>query len=315
MQNINNKMRSRECQTLNILYGVMNKMNWRFITPRGLFIMARTVKAVIYGRHGIGKTSLLQTLPQDTTLVINAEAGLNSVPGWEEKDGVITTRKWAKARAIAACLTPPDPQAMQGKPYSIEFKNTMLPAAKTDTGKQVTVDGYTDIFVDSITELSRICRKWAEQQPDCYTSNGKLDNRKVYGLVADEMLAFFRQLQFAPMNVWFVGALDKTTDDLGCVSYVPAMEGSKTPNRLIGIVDDVVCYDIHEFKKGEETIKRRVFVTHAENPWGYPSKTRSGLNMLEPAHLGYLTEKIQNAPVERTLEFDTSDIVMDEIIY
>ena len=45
----------------------------------------RGIKAVIFGKSGIGKTSLLWTLPPDTTLFFDLEAGDLAIEGWTRR--------------------------------------------------------------------------------------------------------------------------------------------------------------------------------------------------------------------------------------
>ncbi|WP_342269448.1 AAA family ATPase [Rickettsia endosymbiont of Orchestes rusci] len=43
----------------------------------------RGIKGCIFGGYGIGKTSLLWTLPAETTLFFDLEAGDLAVEGWQ----------------------------------------------------------------------------------------------------------------------------------------------------------------------------------------------------------------------------------------
>jgi ABC-type transport system involved in cytochrome bd biosynthesis fused ATPase/permease subunit len=49
----------------------------------------RGIKAVIFGKSGIGKTSLLWTLPPDTTLFFDLEAGDLAIEGWTVRPAAI----------------------------------------------------------------------------------------------------------------------------------------------------------------------------------------------------------------------------------
>ena len=45
------------------------------------------------------------------------------------------------------------------------------------------LERYTTIFIDSITALSRLSYRWAEQQPEAFSERtGKKDVRGAYGL-------------------------------------------------------------------------------------------------------------------------------------
>lgn len=52
------------------------------ITADQRLAQTRCVKGVIFGKSGIGKTSLLKTLPAEATLFIDLEAGDLAVEGW-----------------------------------------------------------------------------------------------------------------------------------------------------------------------------------------------------------------------------------------
>ena len=75
------------------------------------------------------------------------------------------------------------------------------------------LDKYSIIFVDSITALSRLSFRHAEQQPEAFTPRGAKDTRSAYGLHAREMLLWLHQLQHARgKTVVFVGILEKVVD-------------------------------------------------------------------------------------------------------
>jgi hypothetical protein len=59
--------------------------------------------------------------------------------------------------------------------------------------------------------------------------------------------------------------------------------------ELPGILDEVVTLAI---LKAEDDSPYRGFITRADNPYGYPSKDRSGrLDSIEEPHLGRLIQK------------------------
>jgi hypothetical protein len=150
---------------------------------------------------------------------------------------------------------------------------------------------YDTYFVDSITQLSRLCFAWCKSQPQAISDRtGKPDTRGVYGLLGQEMIAALTHLQHARgKNVIFVAILDEKTDDFGRRYYTPQIEGGKTALELPGIVDEVVT--LAELR-AEDGTAFRAFVTHTVNPYGFPAKDRSGrLDLLEPPHLGQLIAK------------------------
>lgn len=271
----------------------------------------RGIKGVIYGEAGIGKTSLIRTLPPESTLVLDLEAGLLSVSDWPGDS--FSIRKWEEARAVAAVIGGPNPNADAHKPYSKEYCDR----AAEFLGKDFDPAKYATVFVDSITVASRLCLDWVRRQPEATTKGGELNGLRAYGMLADEMVAWFNQLQHAKgRNVWFVGLLDQTQDDTGQPTWSPQMAGGKTKNSLAGIVDQIVTMAEVRHKDGDgKDAAFRAFVCRKLNRWGYPAKDRSGtLAALEAPHLGRLMDKIKAGKVVNVMEYDLP-VELDAINY
>jgi hypothetical protein len=151
------------------------------------------------------------------------------------------------------------------------------------------------IFVDSITAISRLSFRWAEQQPEARSERtGAKDLRSIYGLHAREMLMWLHQLQHARgKHVVLIGILEKATDDFGrFVEFRLQMEGAKVPRELPAIVDQIVAMEYLDFGDHKPV---RGFVCVSPNRWSLPVKDRSGrLDETEPPHLGRLLTKILN---------------------
>jgi hypothetical protein len=81
----------------------------RLAEPRG-------VKGTIFGKSGIGKTSLLWTLDPPTTLFIDLEAGDLAVEGWS--GDTVRPRTWAECRDVAAFIGGPNPALRNDQVYS-----------------------------------------------------------------------------------------------------------------------------------------------------------------------------------------------------
>jgi hypothetical protein len=246
------------------------------------------IKGLIAGTSKVGKTSLLWTLDAPTTLFVNLEAGELSVQGWTGDS--VEVRTWGDARNLACFLGGPNPALRSDQIYSQAHYNAIADEyhAGIHPGKYIT------IFVDSITEASRLCWQWCTGQPDAFSEKtGKPDTRGTYGLLGREMIAWLKQLQHAKnCNVWFVCLLDSKKDDFGRTVHDLQIEGSKTGLELPGIVDQVIT--MSELT-AEEGTQYRAFVCTRPNPWGFPAGDRScKLDQLEPPHLGRLMEKIKN---------------------
>jgi hypothetical protein len=244
------------------------------------------IKAALFGPSGIGKTTLLKTLPPGETLFFDLEAGDLAVEGWP--GDTVRPRTWDDCRTLAALISGPNPALRDEQPYSAAH----FAHVNTD-GAAEALAQYRTIFIDSITVAGRLCFQWAQGQPEAKSEKtGKPDTRGAYGLHGREMLAWLSHLQHArDRNVIFVGILDQKEDDYGRTQWVPQIEGSKVGRELPGIVDQVITYQ--EVQADEA--KFRALICTSPNPWGYPAKDRSGrLDQMEKPHLGELFEKIRS---------------------
>ena len=246
----------------------------------------RGVKVLLIGPTGVGKTSQLRTLDPSRVLFLDGEAGDLSVQ--DVPVDTIRIDDWQTARNIAVRIGGPNPSFAPTSCYSEAHY-------KAAGGALENLDRYDRIFVDSITAISRLSFRWAEQQPEARSERtGAKDLRSIYGLHGREMLMWLYQLQHVrSKHVVFVGILEKVTDDFGrFVEYRLQMEGAKVPREIGAIVDEVVVMEFLNFG-GPEPV--RGFVCTAPNPWGFPAKDRSGkLDQTEPPHLGNLLAKILN---------------------
>jgi hypothetical protein len=249
-----------------------------------------SIKGVIGGQSGIGKTSLAWTLDAASTLFLDAEAGMLALEGWQGDS--IALRDWAFAKDLACYIGGPNPARKFPQDYCQEHFDAVV---QRFGDRDAFLAKYTTFFVDSITVASRLCFQWSKQQPEAFNAAGKPDGRGAYGLMGQEMVTWLTQLQHVPgKSVWLVGILQQNEDDLGRKSWGFQVEGGKTMRELPGIVDEVISMVEMEF---EGVGRQRVFVCHTINPHGYPAKDRSGrLDMLEEPHLGKLMQKIREAP-------------------
>jgi hypothetical protein len=248
----------------------------------------RGIKGCIFGKSGIGKTSLLWTLNPQKTLFFDLEAGDLAIEGWN--GDTIRPKTWADCRDFAVFIGGANPALPSDQPYSqahYEF-------ACNQFGDPKSLDKYETIFIDSMTVAGRLCFQWCKTQPQAFSDKtGKPDIRGVYGLQGQEMIGWLTHLQHVrEKNIWFLGILDEKTDDFGRRFYTPQIEGSKTGLELPGIVDQVITMaEVNDSNNSPY----RAFINHTINPYGYPAKDRSGrLEMIEEAHLDKLMEKIKS---------------------
>jgi AAA domain len=258
----------------------------------------RGIKGCIFGKPGIGKTSLLWTLEPSKTLFFDLEAGDLAVEGL--KIDSIRPRTWLECRDFAVFIGGANPALRDDQPYS----NAHFQAVCEKFGDTAGLDRYETIFVDSITVAGRLCFQWCKGQPQAFSDKtGKPDTRGAYGLHGQEMIAWLTHLQHTrAKNVWFVGILDEKTDDFNRRFFAPQIEGSKTGLELPGIVDQLITMAAITPDDGADPY--RAFICHTLNPFGYPAKDRSGrLALMEEPHLGKLMAKVRQ-PAERQLSWD-----------
>ena len=260
----------------------------RLAEPRG-------IKGTIFGKSGIGKTSLLWTLDPATTLFIDLEAGDLAIEGWSGDS--VRPRTWAECRDFAVFIGGPNPALRDDQVYS----DAHYAAVCERFGDPAALDRYHTVFIDSITGAGRLCFQWCKGQPEAFSDKtGKPDVRGAYGLHGREMVAWLTHLQHTrAKNVWFVGILDEKLDDFNRRVFQPQIDGSKTGLELPGIVDEVLT--MAEIKD-ESGTPYRAFVCQTINSWNFPAKDRSGrLDLIEEPHLGRLMAKIRG-PVKPASE-------------
>ena len=215
--------------------------------------------ALVIGPAGIGKTSLLRTLPPDAGVcVLSAEGGLLCV-----RDLVRSGRvRGYEIHSIA------------------DFKDAYNLLATDQAHK----NAFPWVFIDSLTELaSRCAEAWAAKYPD------KSDSFNKWGGYNDEMTALVKDFRdLAPYNVVFtcLESVDKDQDNRRYIA--PAVEGKQLKERLTSYFDEVFYY-MH--LAGQDGNPWRGLLTTAYDQ--RPAKDRSGrLAPVEPPDLGAIYNKI-----------------------
>ena len=264
----------------------------RLAEPRG-------IKGCIFGKSGIGKTTLLWTLDPRATLFMDLEAGDLAIEGWP--GDTIRPRTWVECRDFAVFIGGPNPALRADQPYSTAHYEAVCERF----GDPTVLDHYETVFVDSITVAGRLCFQWCKGQPEAVSEKtGKPDVRGAYGLHGREMIGWLTHLQHTrAKNVWLVGILDEKLDDFNRKVFQPQIDGSKTGLELPGIVDEVITMAEVADEGGAPY---RAFVCQTLNPWAFPAKDRSGrLDQVEEPHLGRLMEKIRRPapPAPERLSF------------
>ncbi len=263
----------------------------------------RGIKGCIFGKSGIGKTSLLWTLDPKTTLFFDLEAGDLAVEGWQ--GDTIRPKTWQECCDFAVFIGGPNRALRPDQKFSQAHYDEVC----QKFGDPSILDKYDTIFIDSITVAGRLCFGYCQGQPEAFSEkSGKPDTRGAYGLHGREMIGWLTHLQHTrSKNIWFVGILDEKLDDFNRKYFQPQIEGSKTGLELPGIVDQVIT--MAEIQPQDKGNYYRAFVCHTINPFGYPAKDRSRrLEAIEEPHLGNLMQKIRSEakPINEQLIFNNN---------
>ena len=120
----------------------------------------RGVKGCIFGKSGIGKTSLLWTLDPKVTLFIDLEAGDLAIEGWPGDS--VRPRTWPECRDFAVFIGGPNPALRDDQVYS----EAHYAAVCERFGDPASLDRYQTVFIDSITVAGRLCFQWCGGQPE-----------------------------------------------------------------------------------------------------------------------------------------------------
>jgi hypothetical protein len=213
------------------------------------------VTVLVIGRAGVGKTSLIRTIPEDESVfVVSAESGLLSVQDLVASGRIkgVNVRDMDEVRRVAGYLG----GRWRGQ--------------------------YQWVFVDSLTELAlRIHSDAAE----LFAGNnyGLWDS---YNLELGRAIRGFRDLPGC--NVVFTCLERLEASERSSRHFVPDVPGGKTNERIQGWFDEVMYMTV---KTGKDGRTSRIFFTSSAG--NLPAKDRSGrLDREEEAHLGRIRDKI-----------------------
>lgn len=214
---------------------------------------AGAVKMLVYGAAGAGKTSLIRTLPDP--IVLSAEGGLLSL-------------------ADAAV------------PYITISTIAELHEAYSWLVGSAEAREYQSVAIDSLSEIAEVILA-AEKR-------AAKDPRQAYGAMQDqlaELVRAFRDLP-TPHHVYITAKLDKTTDELGRITYAPGMPGVKTGQQLPYFFDEVLALRVERDAEGTAV---RGLQCAPDGAW--LAKDRSGkLDQWESPDLGGVIRKIGGTP-------------------
>lgn len=233
-------------------------------------MQSASVKGMIWGQAGVGKTSLLKTLDPATTLCLDFEAGLLSVQRDDERG-----------------------PAWRGDSIKVENWPEAVAILKSFQAKAPFLAKYRTVFVDSISVATKQCFDWAMTQPEAWSDKKqKADTLGAYGLLGLKAVEWCQDWKHLDgVNVWMVGGLERKEID-GIKEWVPLTTGAKLANALPYIMDYSLV--MAAFKAENEKIYTGLFTDPRKNPEyaSVPVKSRvAGLAQIEQPHLGKLMAK------------------------
>lgn len=224
-----------------------------------------TLKFLIIGESGAGKTSLALTI-DEPTIIISAEAGLLPLRGKSIDVIDITTDD-------AGNLLPKESRiARLGEAYKYLL---------TDTAREK----YRWVFIDSLTEISQNLVEQLQQEfPE------RKDSLVLYGENAKRLRALIKSFRDLPgYNVIFT-ALSATEKDENNRRFTGVSVVGSMADKMPAFFDEVLY--LHAEKDEETGATKRVLVTEKSDR--LMAKDRSGLlSKFEPANIKQIVNKIK----------------------
>ena len=174
-------------------------------STRGLH--TSSIKCIVYGDSGAGKTSLIGTLPEREILIISAESGLLSL---DDKDiDSLSVSTFSEAR----------------ESYAI--------AKNSD---------YNTIAIDSLTEISDMLVSQLEKLPEFQDPKMTM---KMWGVYNKTITAFIKSFRALDKNVVFT-ALAEDVNDGGVIIKKPFIKGTAAQKMLASYFDEVFYLSTNE---------------------------------------------------------------------
>lgn len=173
-------------------------------------VSSHSVKLLVYGAAGAGKTSLIPTLP--APIVLSAEGGLLSIADADLP--YIEVGTMAALRDAYAWLT------------------------GSEDAK-----AYQSVCLDSISEIAEVVlnseKKLTKDPRQAY---GAMQEQMT------DLIRAFRDLP--GRHVYFSAKLEKQQDEMGRVLYFPSMPGNKTGQALPYFFDEVLALRVERDAEG-----------------------------------------------------------------
>ncbi len=168
------------------------------------------VKALVYAESGMGKTTLLGTLPESETLIVSAESGL-------------------------LCLNDLDIAVVEIKQWS-DLQEVYVNILKNPDWSH-----FKYIGIDSLTELSDMLIHSLEASPDFRDPKMAL---KMWGEFSKRMTATIKAFRGLDKSVIFT-ALPEDILDNGAVVKKPYIKGKSVQKMLASYFDEVFYLSVN----------------------------------------------------------------------
>lgn len=223
------------------------------------------IKILIYGKAGVGKTTLASTIGEPA-LIISAEAGLLSLSGHD---------------IDVVDISVDDRGESLPKEKRIDRLGEVYKFLLTEEARSK----YKWIFVDSITEISQnMVEKLQQDFPD------SKDTLRLYGENSKRMRSLIKTFRDLPYySVVFTALLEDEKDENGRRIAGVSMVG-KIADQIAGFLDIVCLMTMVKNENGE--FERKLITEPAES---FVAKDRSGrLEKLEEPNLGLIAKKIRS---------------------
>lgn len=252
---------------------------------------------LVLGPQGIGKTSLLYTLPPQETLFCNIEHGDLAVENFLGDE--VTLDTWEEIVDLACFVGGPNPEVNDSDPFNQGHYDAVVAKYAQNGITRESFNRYNYLFMDSLSEMARKCWRWCQTQPEAWSE--KKANTKntmgAYGLLGNSIIGLLDQFKKSKhQNVIFVGLMDQIANDSGRLVWTPQLQGGASKRESLGVVDEVLCMYLGNNEDGSTY---RAISTKLENPWGFPSKDRSSrLDPVEAPDLLNIINKMKGKAPE-----------------
>jgi phage nucleotide-binding protein len=217
------------------------------------------INFLVYGEAGVGKTSLIRTLP-GRVLILSAEAGLLSLSSVADDPRF----------GVKVVSTPEDMREAYEFLYGPDH-------------------GFDWVVLDSFSEICEVFLSHEKAQTK--------DPRQAYGKVIEQGTAMGRAFRDLPINAMLTAKEEKTKDEsTGRVLVEPSMPGNKLKQAIPFLFDEVFRMVVVDDPESEEGSQRWL---QTQPDVRSVAKDRSGLlEQFELPDIGHLVEKIRNTKAQ-----------------